>query len=67
MQLIAEVEPIGVEGDVAVCYGHEDPVLGHPVEFIKVRQHQHTSTRRLKASAAATEGPSALGEAPGDA
>eukprot|EP00793_Prasinoderma_coloniale_P001139 PRCOL_00006130-RA len=36
MELIAEVAPIGVEEDVAVCYGHEDPVLGHPVEFIKV-------------------------------
>ena len=59
MELIAEVEPIGVEEDVAVCYGHEDPVLGHPVEFIKVRQHKTAESllRSSSASICQDEGP----------
>eukprot|EP00240_Pyramimonas_obovata_P009577 CAMPEP_0118933776 /NCGR_PEP_ID=MMETSP1169-20130426/12463_1 /TAXON_ID=36882 /ORGANISM="Pyramimonas obovata, Strain CCMP722" /LENGTH=83 /DNA_ID=CAMNT_0006876585 /DNA_START=225 /DNA_END=476 /DNA_ORIENTATION=+ len=34
IDMIAEVPPIGLHQRTAVCYGGEDPALGHPVEYI---------------------------------
>ncbi|CAG9462369.1 unnamed protein product [Pedinophyceae sp. YPF-701] len=40
MEYVAKIAPVEVKGKgVAVCYGHEDPALGHEVEYIKVLGH----------------------------
>eukprot|EP00468_Gymnochlora_sp_CCMP2014_P008564 CAMPEP_0167747886 /NCGR_PEP_ID=MMETSP0110_2-20121227/4532_1 /TAXON_ID=629695 /ORGANISM="Gymnochlora sp., Strain CCMP2014" /LENGTH=90 /DNA_ID=CAMNT_0007632841 /DNA_START=16 /DNA_END=288 /DNA_ORIENTATION=+ len=36
-QLIAEIPPIEVEGDIAICYGG-DYTSSHPVEYIQLNK-----------------------------
>ena len=31
-----QVPPAAVNGNTAVCYGGNDPALGHPVEYIQL-------------------------------
>eukprot|EP00519_Triparma_laevis_P005532 CAMPEP_0182499682 /NCGR_PEP_ID=MMETSP1321-20130603/7896_1 /TAXON_ID=91990 /ORGANISM="Bolidomonas sp., Strain RCC1657" /LENGTH=60 /DNA_ID=CAMNT_0024703917 /DNA_START=192 /DNA_END=374 /DNA_ORIENTATION=+ len=44
MSQVFQVEPIEVEGDIAVCEGGAG-ALGHPVEYITLKVH--SSTDRL--------------------
>eukprot|EP00241_Pyramimonas_parkeae_P010008 CAMPEP_0114245322 /NCGR_PEP_ID=MMETSP0058-20121206/11828_1 /TAXON_ID=36894 /ORGANISM="Pyramimonas parkeae, CCMP726" /LENGTH=129 /DNA_ID=CAMNT_0001358355 /DNA_START=60 /DNA_END=449 /DNA_ORIENTATION=+ len=36
MDMIANVPPIPVSGNTAVCYGGDNPALGHPAEYIQL-------------------------------